>query len=157
MDLLLSWITEHTFWEKLRTVHGCYGAHATIVNLSNIAALTTYRDPNPKESFELFIDCLKEAAAGSQSREDIECAALSFYSQYATPNAPSVHGAVALKRVLRGVTQEQIDDYIKYVLELNAADLKEAAETLVAASRNDTKAMLCSKETKTKGNILKID
>ena len=157
MDLLLSWITEHTFWEKLRTVHGCYGANATVVNLTNIVALTTYRDPNPEESFELFIDCLKEAAAGSLSTQDIECAALSFYSQYACPNAPSVHGAIALKRVIRGVTQEQIDDYVKYVLELNAADLKEAAETLVVASQNGTRAMLCSNETKTKGNILKID
>ena len=157
MDLLLSWITEHTFWEKLRTVHGCYGANAMIVNLTNIVALSTYRDPNPKESFALFIDCLKEAAAKNLSREDIECAVLSFYSQYACPNAPSVHGAIALKRVLRGITQEQIDEYVKYVLELTAADLKEAAENIVAASQNDTRAMLCSNETKTKGNILKID
>ena len=157
MDLLLSWITEHTFWEKLRTVHGCYGANAMIVNLTNIVALSTYRDPNPKESFALFIDCLKEAAAKNLSREEIECAVLSFYSQYACPNAPSVHGAIALKRVLRGITQEQIDEYVKYVLELTAADLKEAAENIVAASQNDTRAMLCSNETKTKGNILKID
>lgn len=156
-DLLLSWISEHTFWDKLRTVHGCYGAHGTIVNLSNIVSLSTYRDPDPLGSFDLFLECLKEAAKNKLSKKEIECAILSFYSQYTCPNAPNVHGAIALKRVVRGITQEQIDDYVKSIIAVTAEDLTDAAARLLEASKNEMRSMMCSKETETDGNIIDFD
>lgn len=156
-DLLLSWISEHTFWDKLRTVHGCYGADGNIVNLSNLVSLSTYRDPDPQGSFEIFFECLKEAAKNKLSKKEIECAILSFYGQYTHPNSPNLHGIISLKRVLRGITQEQIDDYVKSIIALSPEDLMEAAENLIEAGKHEMRSMMCSKETETAGNIINFD
>ena len=157
VELLLSWITEHTFWEKLRTVHGCYGANAMIQNMTNLASFSTYRDPNPKESFDIFVESLKEVINNKLSQDDIECAILSYYSRYTIPNSPSVHGTIALRRVIKGINQDIIDFYVKNVLEINADDLLDAAKSVFDSCKDSVKAMLCSKETEINGNVLELN
>ena len=103
------------------------------------------------------MECLKEAAKNKLSKKEIECAILSFYGQYTCPNAPNVHGAIALKRVVRGITQKQIDDYVKSIIEVTAEDLTDAAARLVEASKHEMRSMMCSKETEADGNIIDFD
>lgn len=156
IELLTSWLSEHSFWEKLRTVHGCYGAEADYDEILNLVWFSTYRDPNPKDSFELFKQCIEEVRQNKLSNEEMECAIVSIYSNYVKPIAPGVHGVKALRRMFAGVSQDIVNEYVKGLLSLSADDIVEAADLIAESCRKDKKAMLCSSESEITGNILEF-
>ncbi len=157
---LCEWINTHPFWEKLRTVHGCYGASISCDASDQVGVMTTYRDPDPKGSFALFNEALKETAEHQFNLDEAECSIISLYSNFAMPHAPQNQGALSCNRLLYAQTQEQVDAAMDLVLKLRPEDLNLAAKRIYKSicenEKNNTKAMMCSKTSDYCGNILTL-
>ena len=71
--------------------------------------------------------------------------------------ADAKESVINVRHYPKNFTQEQIDDYVKSIIEVTAEDLTDAAARLVEASKNEMRSMMCSKETETEGNIIDFD
>lgn len=156
---LCEWLNTHPMWEKLRTVHGCYGASINCDAADEMAIMTTYRDPDPKGSFPLFLESLKEASEHEFTRDEAECAVISMYSGFAMPRTPQNRGSVGCNRILYAQTQEQVDKAIELVIKVTEKDIKDAASRMyenLKKQGDGSKAFLCDKKSDYSGNILEI-
>lgn len=157
---LCEWINTHPFWEKLRTVHGCYGASISCDAADKVGTMTTYRDPSPEGSFPIFAEALKETAQHDFTQDETECAIISIYSSFAMPHTPQSEAAITCNRLLYAQTQEQVDKALELVLKVTPEDLKNAAQRLYENATSETgmhsQAMMCSKSSKYSGNILDL-
>ncbi|MCQ2573395.1 MAG: insulinase family protein [Treponema sp.] len=157
---LCEWINTHTFWEKLRTVHGCYGASISCDAAEKVGIMTTYRDPDPSTSFPIFEEALKETSEHNFTQDETECAVISMYSNFAMPRTPQNQGAVQCNRLLFAQTQEQVDKAMELVLKVKPEDLNAAATRICNSSSSEemssAKSMMCSKNSEYSGNILRL-
>ena len=67
-----SWLSNHTLWDKIRTTGGAYGARVIVDNLEHRTIFSSYRDPTPEKSIQVYLDALKEMSENPISVEDIE-------------------------------------------------------------------------------------
>ncbi|MCQ2596783.1 MAG: insulinase family protein [Treponema sp.] len=157
---LCEWINTHPFWEKLRTVHGCYGASINCDAADKYGVITTYRDPDPSGSFPLFEEAMKETSEHDFTLDETECAIISIYSSFAMPRTPQNLGNTLCNRLLFAQTQEQVDKALELVLKNTPEDLKKAAKRLydnvVSQKGQAARAMMCNKKSDYSGNILKL-
>ena len=157
---LCEWMNTHPLWEKLRTVHGCYGASIDCDAADEALVISTYRDPSPSESFDIVNEALKETSEHVFTQEETECAIISMYSGFAMPRTPQNRGSVGCNRLMYAQTQKQVDKALELVTEIKPEDLNKAARRLYENSLDSTaeksKAMMCSKNSEYSGNILDL-
>ncbi len=153
---LCEWINTHPFWEKLRTVHGCYGASIQCDAADKTGTMLTYRDPDPEGSFPLFEEAMKETAEHKFTNDETECSIISIYSSFAMPRTPQNQGAIMCNRLMYAQTQEQVDKAMELVLKVTPEELNQAAKRLYEGIKAEPKAILCDKNAKKSGNILDL-
>ena len=156
---LCEWMNAHPMWEKLRTVHGCYGASISCDAADEMAVMTTYRDPDPVGSFPIFEEALKDSAEHQFTKDDAECSVISMYSSFAMPRTPQNRGFTGCNRLMFAQTQAQVDKDLELVIKVTEDDMKAAAERLyrnLKAQNDGSKALLCDTNKLSSGNILEI-
>jgi len=157
---LCEWMVTHPLWEKLRTVHGCYGASISCDAADKTGILTTYRDPDPAGSFPLFEEVMKDTAEHNFTQDETECAVISLYSSFAMPRTPQNQGSITCNRLMYAQTQEQVDKALELVIKNKPEDLNKAAKRLYENFKKtdsaNSRAMMCSKTSEYSGNILQL-
>jgi len=121
--------------------------------------MTTYRDPNPVESFALLEESLKDASEHHFTRDEAECAVISMYSSFAMPRTPQNMGFTGCNRILYAQTQEQVDKALELVIKVREKDLKDAAERMYSNLKQQnegSRAFLFDKKQISSGNILEL-
>lgn len=156
LDVLASWMSNHTLWEKIRTTGGAYGANAAMDHGSGIFKLSSYRDPNPEVTIELYLKILKEVADFDFTYEDVEPCIISCYSDEINPLSKETKGTIDSRRYLNanpGLTP----DFVKKLLSITEKDVKAAAVRLYeAALKTRNEAIFCDISKKFYGKNLEL-
>ncbi|MBQ0050845.1 MAG: insulinase family protein [Treponema sp.] len=125
-EVCAHWLSNNLLWEKIRTIGGAYGAFCNPETCSELMLFATYRDPSPFDSCETFKKCVEECAEMDFSQEEIEKAVMGCYSHFIQPQAPKGRGSTSFTRALYGITDEDRERKVKWLLELTNSDVKNA-------------------------------
>jgi Zn-dependent M16 (insulinase) family peptidase len=162
-NIFASWLSSHTLWDKIRTTGGAYGASCWIDSIEKQALMTTYRDPSPGKSLQVYLDSLKELCSRPIPKEEVEKSIVSAYGNAIVPACPKDRGARSFEGMLYGNPQNFKQKRVDNILEVSEDDVEKAADRLYeAAVKKCSKAVFCSKSDITEksenfaGNIIKI-
>ena len=149
-NIFTTWLSNHTLWDKIRTTGGAYGASCWVDNMQKQIVMTTYRDPSPEKSIEVYLDSLKELCSTPISKEEVEKTIVSFYGNAIVPACPKDRGARSFEGMLYANPQKFRQLRVDTILELTDADVEKACDRMYeAACRKCSKAVFCSKSDKT--------
>lgn len=162
-NIFAAWVSNHTLWDKIRTTGGAYGASCWIDSIEKSVIMSTYRDPTPEKSIEVYLDSLKELCSTPISKEEVEKTIVSSYGNAIVPACPKDRGARSFEGMLYGNPQEFKQKRVDNILEVTEEDVEKAADRIYEASAKKcskaifaSKADITEKSEKFAGNIIKI-
>ena len=101
-NIFASWVSSHTLWDKIRTTGGAYGASCWVDNMEKQVVMSTYRDPTPEKSLQVYLDSLKELCSTPIPKEEVEKTIVSSYGNAIVPACPKDRGARSFEGMLYG-------------------------------------------------------
>ncbi len=125
------WLSSGLLWEKIRTAGGAYGAFSYPDSLEDIFVLSTYRDPSPVKSLEVFRQSLVLASETTIDAMSLEKTITGCYSREIQPRSPSDKGFTAFIRILYGITDEIRRKKIERIVAVTSADMTACALRLL--------------------------
>lgn len=144
-ELLAShWLSANLLWERIRTSGGAYGAYASSANLSGLFMLSTFRDPNPFRSVEVFRECLKDLSKMQIPEEECLRTIIGTYGDEVQPQSPYSRGRTHFARLLYCISDEDRSEKLEYITELKPEDMNNCAFRLFKSSENNRKVVICS-------------
>ncbi len=93
-------------WEKVRVQGGAYGAFCSFDRLTGSFALVSYRDPNVKNTIDVFGRTAEHLANISLSRRDLDAAIIGAIGEVDAYMLPDAKGMASFSRKLVGDTEE---------------------------------------------------
>lgn len=159
-NIFTAWVSNHTLWDKIRTTGGAYGANCWIDSIENSVLMSTYRDPTPVKSIQVYLDSLKELCSTPIPQEEVEKTIVSTYGNAIIPACPRDRGERSFGGLLYANPKELKLKRIDNILEVKEDDVEKAAERLYEASvRKCKKAVFCNLTNKSDefaGKIIKL-
>ena len=143
------WLSNNLLWEKIRTIGGSYGAFCNAEPMSGTMIFSSYRDPSPFDSCQVFERCLAEAASMDFSEDEVVCAIMGCYSHFIQPQSPKGRGSASLTRLLYGIVDEDREKKILGILKVTPQSLKAAFQRLEKFSLDNDfkkKSIICGKK-----------
>ena len=145
-NIFASWLSNHTLWDKIRTTGGAYGANCWVDNMENQVIMTTYRDPSPEKSIDVYLESLKELCSKPIPKEEVDKTIVSFYGNAIVPVSPKDRGARSFEGMLYGNPQSFRQLRVDSILEVTEDDVEKACDRLYeSAARKCSKAVFCNK------------
>lgn len=155
--VLASWLTLHPLWEKVRTTGGAYGGSACMDGTECVCMMTSWRDPVPARTLDVFVESLRDAAERIFTPDETECAVLSCYSDELVPESPAARGNRGMNRTLYGTSPEMVRRRIRNLTAVTPDDVHASAERLLrSAEEFRREVVICDKSAACTGNILEI-
>lgn len=152
-----SWMSVHSLWDKIRTTGGAYGAGMWCDNIHKTAFLTSYRDPAPEKTIEVFKNCLKELSEKQFSKEEVEQTIVSCYGDGIVPLSPSARGSSSFENFLYGNPVEFKILRVDALFDVTAEDVQNAAKRFYQWSLElYNGAIFVDKSKKISGNKINI-
>ena len=152
-----SWFSNHVLWDKVRTIGGAYGADCRIDSTAKTFIMTSYRDPNPDKTTEIFKECLKEVADSTFSDEEIEKTIVSYYGDFIYPMSAKEKGQQSFEDMLYATPSSLRQKRVEMLLKLTASDIDNAVKRLYKNTQKLYRtSVFCDKSVDCGGNILKI-
>ena len=152
-----SWVSNHTFWDRLRTTGGAYGAGMWVDSIQNTVYFSTYRDPSPEHSVEVFRDSMKELAENPVSDEDVEQTVVSSYASLIQPAAPKDKASRSFEGFLFANPSDFRQKRVENLLSVTADDVAASAHRFGDAVEKDFRAaVFCDKSKTFSGNIINL-
>lgn len=118
-------------WINLRVQGGAYGCMSGF-GRSKEAYLVSYRDPNLKETNEVYERIPQYLRQFTAEERDMTKYVIGAISELDTPLTPSIKGARAVSAYLSGVTREMLQEERLQVLEATQQDIRDLADILQA-------------------------
>jgi len=140
------WLASGLLWEKIRTAGGAYGAFSYPDSLEDIFVLSTYRDPMPLKSLEVFREALELAAGTTIDELSLEKTVTGCYSREIQPRSPSDKGFTAFIRILYGITDGIRRKKIERIVAVTPEDMQICAKRLLADWPSMRAALLAGKK-----------
>ena len=132
-------------WANLRERGGAYGC-MSYFNRNGETAFMSYRDPNLKETLEVFRGIPGYLETLSLNRRDLDKYIIGTLSDMDAPSTPSVRGRRSLMAYLIGVTDAELQQDRDEVLSCTAEDLKALAAPLRAVLSDNNFTVVGSTE-----------
>ena len=153
--IFTSWLSNHTLWDKIRTTGGAYGASCNVDSQINQTVMTTYRDPTPEKSIEVYLEALKELCSKPIPKEEVEKAIVSSYGNAIVPASPRDRGVRSFEGMLNGNPQKFRQLRVDNLLSLTEDDIEKACERLYEGSvKRCSKAVFSNKSDKSEKTAL---
>lgn len=130
MTVLSHYLSSGPLWERIRMAGGAYGAFCQVDLLEGLCIFSSYRDPSPLSSLDVFYQSLSEAGRSMVDETSLEKIITGCYSREVQPRSPADKGFVSFIRLLYGITDEQRRKKIESILAVTPADLAECAQNL---------------------------
>lgn len=140
------WLSSGLLWEKIRTSGGAYGAFSYPDSLEDIFVLSTYRDPTPVKSLDIFRESLELASRTAIDEISLEKTITGCYSREIQPRSPSDKGFTAFIRILYGITDEIRRDKIGRIVSVTPGDMQKCAKRLLNDWPSVRSAVLAGKK-----------
>ena len=113
-------------WNRVRVQGGAYGARVSL-SRSGAVSLTSYRDPNLKETLDVYAEIAEYFDKLTLSERELRKFILGTIGSLDAPLTPSQKGEVDTQRYLAGITQKDIQKARDEVLSTRVDDLKKLA------------------------------
>ncbi len=159
-SIFTSWLSNHTLWDKIRTTGGAYGANCWVDALERQVVMTTYRDPSPAKSIEVYLQSLKELCSSPIPKDEVEKTIVSYYGNAIVPASPKDRGARSFEGILYANPQKFKQLRVDNILKVTEEDVEKACDRLYENSvKKCTRAVFNNKSDKSEdftGNIIKI-
>ncbi|MBO5237068.1 MAG: insulinase family protein [Spirochaetaceae bacterium] len=160
-SVLAHLLTNFHLWEQIRTIGGAYGASAVVDPLSNYFSFSSYRDPKPYRSLQVYMQALEAVAKDGVDSESLEKAITGCYSKEIQPKTPSARGSLGFNRYLCGISPELRKKKLQLLLTVTPQDVSKAAMRILDQMKNKSyKSIVCGKNIdKSKentGNIISL-
>ena len=148
-NIFASWVSSHTLWDKIRTTGGAYGASCWVDNMEKQLIMTTYRDPTPEKSIDVYLQSLKELCSRPIPKEEVEKTIVASYGNAIIPACPKDRGARSFEGMLYANPQSFKQKRVDAVLAVTEEDVEKAADRLYEASeKRCSRAVFCNKTDK---------
>lgn len=125
------WLANGSLWEKVRTSGGAYGVFAYPDSLEDIFVFSTYRDPSPLKSLEIFREALESASLAPVDPVSLEKTITGAYSREVQPRSPSDRGFTAFIRILYGITDELRKQKLERIVSVTGDDIQNCARRML--------------------------
>lgn len=136
LEICCHWLSNILLWEKIRTIGGAYGAFCDIDSITGNILFSSYRDPSPQKTVDVFEECLKEASEMNFTEDETQKAVMGTYSHFVVPKTPHSRGNIALLRTLYAIDERDRENKILELLNCSPEDLREGFKKLYEFSRN---------------------
>jgi Zn-dependent M16 (insulinase) family peptidase len=134
-------------WEDIRMKGGAYGAFAYPESLEGLFSFSTYRDPNPLRSLDMFSAILETLSRRELDEDTLEKAIIGAYSKETRPRTGAENGISDFIRFLYGIEESHRVKRRRELLEVSAGgvsrtarrllDRKDSAGTVILAGSRD--------------------
>ena len=132
--LLAHELSTGALWEQIRMKGGAYGASASADPLEKLFSLSTYRDPNPLRSLEVFPAILREMAQTESDEDFLEKAIIATYGRETRPHTSAEKGISDFLRFLYGIDEQRRARRLRDLIATTAPAINAAAVRLAAAA-----------------------
>ena len=154
-NIFASWLSNHTLWDKIRTTGGAYGASCWVDNMENQTIMTTYRDPTPEKSIEVYLESLKKLCSTPIPKDEVEKTIVSFYGNAIVPVSPKDRGARSFEGLLYANPMKFRQTRVDNILAVTEEDVEKACDRFYeSASKKCSKAVFCNKSDKSEKTAL---
>ena len=151
--IFASWLSNHTLWDKIRTTGGAYGASCWVDTMERQVIMTTYRDPTPEISIDVYLQSLKELCSTPISKDEVEKTIVSFYGNAIVPVSPKDRGARSFEGMLYSNPMKFRKLRVENILQVTEEDVEKACDRFYEAStKKCTKAVFCNKSDKSENS-----
>lgn len=154
--VLAHWLSGNSLWERIRTSGGAYGAYAASANLSGLFCFSTFRDPNPLRSSQVFADTLEDFAKKLLDSDECVRNITGTYGDEVQPHSPGGRGTAGFFRQLYCISEDDRRKKIEILLKVTPEDLKQAAERILLSENNSRTVIIGAKDSKMTGNIIDL-
>ena len=118
---------------------------------------STYRDPTPELSINVFADSMKELAENPVSAEDVEQTVVTCYSDLIQPASPRDKAARSFEGLLYANPSDFRQKRVDNLLSVKAKNVAESAKRISSAIEKDYRtAVFCDNSKTFSGNIINL-
>ena len=127
-------------WERVRVQGGAYGCFLSYNQFDGVLNITSYRDPNLRETLEVYKELANHLRNLELSEEEFEKLVIGTFGRIDAPLSPSDKGGVSLTRYLSGVSTERLQKRRDELLTATLDDIRSLADWFDALNE---KALIC--------------
>ncbi|MBR5970347.1 MAG: insulinase family protein [Lachnospiraceae bacterium] len=120
-------VTDQILLPEIRDGYGAYGAFSSFLENEG-AYLYTYRDPNVKESFDVYATIAEKLREMELDQETIDGYIMSTYVSYAMPQGELTGAMTSLNNVLLGISPEDTLEDMRSVKSVTPERIRELAD-----------------------------
>ena len=125
LTILGQLLTHNHLHPEVREKGGAYGASASASPVSGLFSMSSYRDPNPRNSLKIFYNAGKYARDKAWSARELEEGKLSVFQQIDAPMSVSSDGS---KEFMLGITEEMDQKMREDLLDVTKEDVQSVAQ-----------------------------
>lgn len=138
-------------WTNIRVKGGAYGCMCGFSNVSGNGYFTSYRDPNLKETNNIYEKAYDYLKNFSIDERDMTKYIIGTISNIDTPRTPRTNGTVSMGAFLTGITQEDLQKQRDEILNVTQEDIRNLAG-IVKAIMDDHNLCVIGSEKKIEEN-----
>ena len=117
-------------WNNLRVKGGAYGCMCGFNGLDGDAYFVSYRDPNLRETNQVYIDAVDYVKNYQADERDITKSVIGTISGMDTPKTPQMKGRNSLSLYISGVTEEELQEERDEVLNVTLDDIRNLSDII---------------------------
>ncbi|QHQ60816.1 insulinase family protein [Anaerocolumna sedimenticola] len=132
LDVLKVIMSYDYLWNNIRVKGGAYGCMCGFSSISGNGYFTSYRDPNLKETNEVYEKAVDYIRNFNADERDMTKYIIGTISGMDTPRTPRTQGNISMGAYLSGTTQEDIQKQRDEVLGVTQEDIRKLADIVKA-------------------------
>ncbi len=132
LEVLKTIMSYDYLWNNIRVKGGAYGCMCGFSNISGNGYFTSYRDPNLKETNEVYEKAADYVRNFTVDERDMTKYIIGTISGIDTPRTPSTKGNVSIGAYLSGTTWEDIQKQRNEILNVTVGDIRGLADIVKA-------------------------
>lgn len=117
-------------WDNVRVIGGAYGGFARFSELTGRFTFLSYRDPNLKNTLDIYESSADAISTADIDSADILQAVVGTMGDLDSPMSPDQKGFTSFLQYLSGETQKDRQDWRTSILTTKGEDFKDFAEKL---------------------------
>jgi Zn-dependent M16 (insulinase) family peptidase len=138
LTILGQLLTHNYLHPEVREKGGAYGASASASPVSGLFSMSSYRDPNPRNSLKTFHHAGRFARDKNWSLRELEEGKLSVFQQIDAPMSVSTDGS---KEFMLGITEEMDQKIREDLLDVTTADVQTVAQKYLVDVKTNQQAV----------------
>jgi presequence protease len=132
-------------WQNVRLKGGAYGGFSSYDSMSGEWYFVSYRDPNLKETVDIYKECYKFLENEEISKDELQKTIIGTFQPMEKPLLPDRKGMREFYYYMTGITKDDLIRDREEIVSTTPEDIKEFAKLFKLVSENGLTAVIGSK------------